>query len=220
MGTLEIDKNTRQLFVHSNIILYGNAATQQLVDQCVDEIATMWNEPGGIVKLGTEVYTINFVIRGMLFSRISPDDIFNNRNPKNNYFRVEEFVKMEISYVDGLNCNTGYFKLDNLYPGSTTAAHEYGHTLGLDHPSDTDLRGKGVPGIMYPRGTLVDPPYQYNPQAKLGEPGDTMHPMHRRVSRQDIDKLKLGSFNLLKPDPVVIGSFSAVYHEQDISGKV
>ncbi len=220
MGTLELDKNARQLLVHSNIILYGNAATQELLDQCVDEIATMWNEPRGIVKLGTEIYNVSFVIRGLLFSRLLPDDIFSNRNPKNNYFRVEEFVKTEISYVDGLNCNTGYFKLDNLYRGSTTAAHEYGHTLGLDHPEDTDLRGKGVPGIMFPRGTLVDPPFQYNPQAKQGEPGDTMHPMHRRVLQQDIDNLKLGSFNLLKSDPVVIGSFSAVYHQQDISGKV
>src|SRR6185295_1061154 len=85
----------------------------------------------------------------------------------------------------------GYFKLENLYTGSTTAAHEYGHTLGLVHPINIDIRGKGVPGIMYPRGTLVDPQYQYDPSKPAGETGGTMHPTYRKVLDADIKSLKL-----------------------------
>ena len=88
-----------------------------------------------------------------------------------------------------VGCNTGYFKLENLYKGSTTAAHEYGHTLGLQHPADLDLRGKGIPGIMYPRGTLVDPQFQYD----LQNPRCT-----RRHNASHVQKGAPGGCSLLK----------------------
>jgi hypothetical protein len=220
MGTIELDKYSKQLFVHSNILLYGSLATQQLVEQCAEEIETMWNEPKGMVKIGSEAYTVVFVIKGYLFHQLSKEDIFENRNPKNNYFRVEEFARGNISFVDGLGCNSGYFKLENLYKGSTTAAHEYGHTLGLDHPDDMDLRGKGVPGIMYPRGTLVDPQYQYDPSKPAGVQGGTMHPMYRKVKQQDIDNLQLGGYNYRHNGTLILGSYSAVYHQPHTSNEV
>ena len=99
----------------------------------------------------------------------------------NNYFRVEEFSESHISFVDGIGSNTGYFKLDNLLNNSTTAAHEFGHTLGLLHPEHLDIRGKGAPGIMYPRGTIVDPHFQYDPDAEPAATGGTMNPFHRKV---------------------------------------
>ena len=49
------------------------------------------------------------------------------------------------------------FLVDNLKQTSTTAAHEYGHTIGLVHPDVLDLRGGRELGIMYPRGTICDP---------------------------------------------------------------
>ena len=218
MGTIELDKYSKQLFIHSNILLYGNLATEVLAKQCAGEIETMWNEPKAIINLNGENYTAVFIIKGYLFTRLVPEDIFENRNPKNNYFRVEEFVHGNISFVDGLGCNTGLFKMENLYVGSTTAAHEYGHTLGLDHPTTLDLRGKGVPGIMYPRGTLVDSQYQYEPAVPAGTKGGTMHPMHRRVKQEDIDLLKLNQFNLANPQ-LVIGNYSAVYHQAHTSNE-
>lgn len=218
MGTIELNNADKKIFIHSNILFYGNQATQELVDQCVEEIITMWNEPQGKVNYKGEIYTAEFIIKGYLFSNLTPKDIFENRNPKNNYFRIEEYVAGNISFVDGLKSNTGYFKLDNLYVGSTTAAHEYGHTIGLDHPINLDIRGKGVPGIMYPRGTLVDPPFQYDPNVVAGEKGGTMHPMHRRVTEQDIDNLKLGEFNLSNPN-CILGGYSAVYHQPHTSNE-
>lgn len=122
-------------------------------------------------------------------------------------------MKGNISFVDGLGCNTGYFKLENLYKGSTTAAHEYGHTLGLEHPSDLDYRGKGVPGIMYPRGTLVDPEYQYEPDKPAGAKGGALHPMYRKVRKEDIGLLKIEHLDF-KNAVAVLGDFSSVWHPE------
>jgi hypothetical protein len=219
MGIIELNKLTQQLIIHSNILLYGSLATQDLLDDCVHEIELMWNEPKGTVNIKGITYNVGFNIKGYLFTHISPQDIFENRNAKNNYFRIEEFANGNISFVDGLNSNTGYFKVENLYKGSTTAAHEYGHTLGLDHPAELDIRGKGVPGIMYPRGTLVDATFQYDPTVPAGLKGGTMHPMYRKVKQTDIDNLKLSSFNFNAPE-TILGNYSAVYHQPHTSNDV
>jgi hypothetical protein len=44
---------------------------------------------------------------------------------------------------------------------ASAAAHEFGHLLGLGH--DPDQRGKGQPGIMAPRGGMVDADYTQDP---------------------------------------------------------
>jgi hypothetical protein len=211
MGEIESDIHHRQLIIHSNIITYGNAANPEITEQIRDEIEVMWNEPEGSLTFNGLKFNVSFKINAWFQPEITPIDIYQNLNPRNNYFRIEEYAHGNISFVDGLKCNSGYFKLENLYKGSTTAAHEYGHTLGLDHPHDLDLRGKGIPGIMYPRGTLVDLQFQYDATKQAGVPGGTMHPMHRRVLQSDIENLKLHklSFNQGK---AVIGDFTSVYH--------
>jgi hypothetical protein len=211
MGEAELDSSLRTITIHSNIISYGTAADEEVTARMAEEISRMWNEPEGIVYYQHEHFQVIFKITWQCRPEISELEILQNTDPRNNYFRIEKFVHGDISFVDGLGCNTGFFKLDNLYEGSTTAAHEYGHTLGLNHPDDLDLRGKGVPGIMYPRGTLVDPQYQYDPLKPAGATGGTMHPMHRKVLKNDIELLKLHKVDFRK-NLGIVGEFTNVYH--------
>jgi len=209
MGSVE--NYNHRLIISSHIITYGNAATPEITKQIRDEIETMWNEPQANLKFKGSISQIIFRMTASFQPNIQPLDIYQNLDPQNNYFRIEEFAHGNISFVDGLGCNSGYFKLENLYKGSTTAAHEYGHTLGLDHPKYLDIRTTGAPGIMYPRGTLVDPPFQYDPSKPAGVTGGTMHPMYRTVKQEDIDHLKLNQL-IFENDKAVIGVFTNVYH--------
>jgi hypothetical protein len=218
MGSAEYKNN--QLIIHSHIITYGNAATMEITGQMRDEIETMWNEPGVSLRFKGIIFNVVFKITSELRAAIIPGEIYQNLDPSNNYFRIEEFAHGNISFVDGLGCNSGYFKLENLYKGSTTAAHEYGHTLGLDHPKQLDIRGTGVPGIMYPRGTLVDPQYQYDPSKPAGVTGGTMHPIYRKVKKEDIESLNLHKL-IFNNGKAIIGDFTNVYHPDhaEIPGK-
>lgn len=209
MGTVEI--KDEQLTISSHIITYGNAANEGLTEMMRDEIETMWNEPGKSLKINGSMLAVRFKITASFQPTISDIDIYQNLDARNNYFRIEEFALGNISFVDGVGCNTGYFKLENLYKGSTTAAHEYGHTIGLDHPHKLDLRGKGIPGIMYPRGTLVDPQYQYDPNINAGEKGGTLYPIYRRVLQQDIENLYLQQLEF-ENGKSILGDFTSIWH--------
>ncbi len=211
MGEIEIDGIHHIITVSSNIITYGNAADERLTASIREEIETMWNEPEGTINIKGIPFLVSFRITATLRISIDMEEVFANTDPRNNYFRIEEIANGNISFVDGLGCNSGYFKLENLYVGSTTAAHEYGHTLGLDHPVNLDYRGKGIPGIMYPRGTLVDPEFQYDASRPAGVTGGTMHPKCRKVFAEDIASLKLHKLRF-KNEKAILGEFTNVFH--------
>lgn len=211
MGEAELDIFHHIITIRSHIITYGNVADEKVTAYIREEIETMWNEPSGTILINKNPFLVTFRITAEVLKDIDMIEVYSNTNPCNNYFRIEEYARGNISFVDGLGCNSGYFKLENLYVGSTTAAHEYGHTLGLDHPSDLDYRGKGVPAIMYPRGTLVDKQFQYDPSKPAGVTGGTMHPMYRKVFATDIAALQLNRLRF-KNEKAVVGEFTNVYH--------
>jgi hypothetical protein len=212
MGIVELFPNEQKAIITSHIYLYGSKASETLRAEMEAETNNMWNAPDTLIKIEGVFYKVIFQVTYFLQPDIAPNTIQNNTNPINNFVRIEEWHPQHISFVDGLGSNTGYYLLTNLYTNSTTAAHEYGHTLGLDHPTDMDYRGKGAPGIMYARGTLVDAAFQYDPNANTGAQGGTMHPIHRKVKAMDIEDLNLQNLNY-NNNKAVIGKFTNVWHE-------
>ncbi|MEO6548097.1 MAG: peptidase M10 [Ferruginibacter sp.] len=216
MGEAEISTVSHQLIIRSAIFFYGDAADDELSWQVANDIEQHWNEANGKVIIRNNVYEVIFKITGNWARDLNPVQVFENTDPKNNYFRIESYAGTDISFVDGIGSNTGYFKLDNLLNNSTTAAHEYGHTLGLHHPKILDIRGMGRPGIMYPRGTIVDAAYQYNPAAAPLEPGGTMNSFARKVLQDDIDNLHLKKLNFNRQGFAIVGEFSSEWHEKHL----
>ena len=213
MGEAELDKNNQLLTIHANLVFYGHAANEMLAKQSAADVALHWDEPHASVRIDHEWYKVNFSINGFFAAHLIDMDVYENVDPRENYFRIEEYADGNISFVDGINCNTGYFKLENLLNNSTTAAHEFGHTIGLEHPENIDIRGKGIPGIMYPRGTIVDPHFQYDPNVEAGSKGGTMNPFTRKVLPKDIEELYLSKLSFNEKGFAVLGDFSSVWHE-------
>lgn len=211
MGEAELNTDQQQLTIQAHLITYGNAANEEITERIRNEIETMWNEPKGMVFLKSLSLTVTFRITAECKKDLEELEVYQNIDPRNNYFRIEEFAHGNISFVDGVGSNSGYFKLENLYKGSTTAAHEFGHTIGLDHPNNMDLRGRGIPGIMHPRGTWVDAHFQYDPAIQAGYTGGTMHPMHRKVTATDIQALGLHKLRF-QAGRAVVGAFTNIYH--------
>ncbi len=212
MSEAEVQRSANKIIIYSDFYFYGEAASQSLAVSIAADIANHWNEPAGTVVLKNILCRIEFIVRGFYERELQPETVWYNTDPRNNYFRIEEVSPVHVSFVDGIRCNTGYFKLDNLLNNSTTAAHEYGHTIGLDHPEILDIRGNGRPGIMYPRGTICDPEFQYDPNAEPLKPGGTMNPYTRKVLQADIDHLRLHNLSWNRKGFAVLGDFSSIYH--------
>ena len=87
MGSAEI--NDQQLIIYSHIITYGNAADAALTEMMRDEIETMWNEPQGSLELDGSVFKVVFRITSSFQPAITDIDIYQNLDPRNNYFRIE-----------------------------------------------------------------------------------------------------------------------------------
>lgn len=216
MGEAELISNRQLLIIRSVFCFYGDAANEELALQVAIDIQSHWNEANGRTRIKNQWVDVRFSIEGIYQPDLKPLDVYENIQPRNNYFRIEEHVNGNISFVDAIRSNTGYFKLDNLLHNSTTAAHEYGHTIGLVHPDNLDIRGMGTPGIMYPRGTLVDPYFQYYPEVAAGEKGGTLNPFKRKVLPGDIERLKLHRLAFNELGFAVLGDFTSVWHEKHL----
>ena len=216
MGEAQLLPQKNQLLINAVIFIYGDAANDAIAKFIAADIAHFWNDASGMVTIKNQTFDVRFNMEGIWAKSLTPEMIHENTNPSNNYFRIEEYASGNISFVDGLNSNTGYFKLENLLNNSTTAAHEFGHTLGLDHPHQLDIRGRGTPGIMYPRGTWVDPDFQYYSNVAPGEDGGTLNPFTRKVLQHDIDNLRLNKLNFNKEGFAIVGGFSSVWHQKHL----
>lgn len=218
MGEVTIDTVSRQLLIHSIFYFYGDAASGDIAAKIARDIESYWNAPDASVKIRNTLYKVNFRIEAHHAPGLDPEKVWYNDDPRLNFFRIEDFASGNISFVDGLNSNTGYFLLSNVRDSATTAPHEYGHTIGLDHPQVLDIRGQSVPGIMYPRGTICDPSFQYDPNAKPGEKGGTLDPRHRQVLPSDVADLKLSRLSFNENGRAILGGFTSLYHEKHTSG--
>ncbi|RXK62590.1 peptidase M10 [Lacibacter luteus] len=212
MALAQLIQSSKQLIIFSHFHIYGDVANETIAKNIGDDIACHWNEPNASIKYKDDWYKLIFDIKAVYNPQLKPEDVWYNTDPKLFFFRIEEYSPLDISFVDGIGSNTGFFKLANLLQTSTTAAHEYGHMLGLVHPKDLDIRGAGIPGIMYPRGTICDPQFQYNPVVTAGTNGGTLDPRHRKVCMHDIELLKLHKLRFNERGFAVLGDFTSIYH--------
>lgn len=211
------DKTSKTLNVTSNIVFYGSQVTDAIVSETASDIQNVWNAAKGIVTYDGEEYSVEFSITGECKTGLTAAEVAANTDVKQNYIRVElKGWKGHMISEYSVGGNAGLLLVENVKgAGSTSEGHEYGHGLGLDHPAADEsgqIKVTGQPGIMYPRGSHVDPEYQYDPKAAQGATGGTIKPDTRKVTQQDIqnvvDKLIQG-----KDGKASIGTASNFYYK-------
>ncbi len=212
-----IQTGTNRILIISKLYLYGSEATAEAGDRIIEEINRMYNEPVVHYYIGEEKMKVHFTISYELISTSAAAEmIAGNQDFKNNFIRIENSNMLTRSFMGfGLGDNAGHWLTSDKLGISTTAAHEFGHGLGLDHPARTDYRGtNSPPPIMAPRGSLVDPQYQWSPLAKAGEFGGTMNPVHRKVTADEVLMILEGiSFN--ETENNLIGRISNTFFSEN-----
>src|SRR6059058_4937472 len=98
MGEATIDAHQRILIISSHIITYGNAADDVITERIRAEIETMWNEPKAHVVIKGIPYAVSFRITAELRNGIDMMEVYINDDPRNNYFRIEEYAHGNISF--------------------------------------------------------------------------------------------------------------------------
>lgn len=195
-----IKPDEKALVVSAKLWFYGTFATPEIVNKIVDEISSQYNEAQGKIQVKQADGSIaSYLIRFEIDSAIvTVDEVFDlvqsNTDYRNNYIRIEQENILKRSFMGNeLGGNIGHWLTSDNLGESTTAAHEFGHSLGLDHPADVDLRDReSPPPMMAPRGTLVKSRFQWNPTVNAGEFGGTMKPIYRKVCAEEVVQIFKG----------------------------
>ncbi len=186
--------DTKEIVVSAKLWLYGQFADETLAEKIAGEINTQYNDAQGKVQLresdgSIATYHIRFEIEALVVAVETVFDLVqHNTDYRNNYIRIEQDNLLKRSFMGSeLGGNIGHWLISDNLGESTTAAHEFGHSLGLDHPTDVDLRDRELPPpMMAPRGTLVKSRFQWNPTVNAGEFGGTLKPVYRKVSPEEV----------------------------------
>ena len=198
IATLKPDLGTVEVW--ATLYFYGAEATPELGQAIIDEINNQYNDVKAEVWVQNRFYKVEFNIDYQIINDIDTlvKLVSGNTDFRKNFIRIEAKNNLTRSFMGfGLGDNVGHWITSDGLGHSTTAPHEFGHGLGLDHPEEIDFRGLEIsPPIMAPRGTIVDANFQWNPTALVGEFGGTMNPKHRKVSVAEIKQVfELIDFN-------------------------
>lgn len=140
------DETNKTLTVRSHFYFYG-LIDQNLSKDIATEINDVWNARRHQIILNKVSYDLVFKITSSVVDIDEARDISYMSNPMNNFVRIMEKANSSItsSFMIG-HTNSGVWLLSNQLGVNKTAAHEYGHSLGLDHPEGDSY--EGIPRIM------------------------------------------------------------------------
>jgi hypothetical protein len=143
------DHTHKVITAKSHLFLYGEA-DEELAKNIATEINQVWNEGGHQVLMGQVKYDLVFEVSTSVTTLEIARELSELQGPINNFIRILAGPNehLSVSFIVG-NTNSGVWLLSDQLGLAKTAAHEYGHTLGLEHPEGETF--VGIPRIMLTR---------------------------------------------------------------------
>lgn len=189
---MQVDEAKGVIRFVAKLHYFGPALTPELATASTDEIRRMWNESNAEVFWRGRMYRTEFEITQVIGQAATPE---LRKDCANNFVEIANPAHAGDRSYYYLWGQDGRFYTSDELGTSTTAAHEFGHGLGLEH-NDLDQRAAPVPGIMFARGTWVRPEFQWDPAAAAGAPGGSVRPHYRKVRVEDVRALGLMGIQL------------------------
>ena len=97
MGEAQLLPQKNLLLINAVIFIYGDAANDAIAKFIAADIAHFWNDANGMVAIKNKTFDVRFNMEGIWTKSLSPEMIHENTNPRNNYFRIEEYASGNIS---------------------------------------------------------------------------------------------------------------------------
>jgi hypothetical protein len=158
--------------------LDGIAIDEQAKD-IVEKITAQWNENPVEIKSGTHAYQTRFIV-GYDFGKSA---LGSRSTCEENLVQITN-QSIDTSFVEVVGGQEAIIKMGDLLKSNTTASHEFGHLLGLNHGNEYEMDAN-PPGIMFARGTHVQKQFQYTSSPNQKET-DRLDPNFRKVRQNDI----------------------------------
>ena len=181
------------------------------------EIERMWNEPQASVNVDGTPYRVVFEVESALVTSFHKwfdtfaMDPYDDKSCATNFIDVRELVDTGDRSNYDLDGQEGIFYTSDQIGTSTTAAHEFGHAMGLNHPADAGQWREPVPGIMFPRGTFVKSQFQWDPKATFTQKGGTLNPIYRHVRAVDVQAVGFQNLNFNDAGLACVGAGQPIW---------
>lgn len=143
------DHTLKVVTAKSHLFLYGEV-DEQLAQKIATEINQVWNEGKHQILIGHVKYDLVFEVSTSVTTLEIARELSEQLDPINNFIRILAGPNehLNVSFIVG-HTNSGVWLLSDQLGFAKTAAHEYGHTLGLEHPEGESY--VGIPRIMLTR---------------------------------------------------------------------
>ncbi len=218
-GEPVFDEKNKTVTINSTFLVYGSGA-KDYAKQFANNVKEMWNAAGGKITVDGKEYTAKFNISYTVASEGTAKELASgNKDPKLNFVRIETVNDpSNVGKGDTKGGSNSFFintkQLDE--KGSTTSAHEYGHSLGLDGHTSTDNYMSGQPDIMTTKATLVDKEFSTNPPTPSpnGQQGYRLDTQYRKVLQNNLDGININRASVGKVDNLIYNSNGTINYKR------
>jgi hypothetical protein len=202
---IQINEQFKEIKINVHLIFYGDKAST-FSKVAIQEIQSAWTAKEFFFPEGSVYpsYRMKINLTSQTVSEMKAQTLAeDNKDYKNNFIRLDQGEVDKESFVLSNGANSGVWYAAQGIGKSKTAAHEFGHILGLGHLNPNIIKDKATVSIMATKMTEVsDKKFQNLTGNTIFGFKDKLNISFRQVTDNDLSQL------------------ATLFHEQQLLKKV